>query len=148
IGQTEHEIAGELAHRMLKHGISPAIVSVSADGRICRHRRAGVTSARVERSGVLYATGQRDGLHLTAARSVHFGEPPNAERADHASAAKIVATLAIHTRPKSALSDVLEAGRAAAQTLECEPDWFRGPTGHVTGWLPVERPITPAVAYH
>src|SRR5262245_9139295 len=39
-GQTEREIAGQLGHRLLHHGIESAALSVIADGRGAKYRRA------------------------------------------------------------------------------------------------------------
>src|SRR5439155_13392656 len=107
-----------------------------------------ITPARIERSCVIAVTGQQNGLHATAARTFHFQQPDAGARGDHAVACQIVAALAATARPRTLLADVLEAGRSVAQLSDREPEWFRGPTGHVTGWLPIEREITPTLTYH
>jgi Xaa-Pro aminopeptidase len=147
-GQTEHEVAGEVAHRLLKHGVTPVALSVAAEGRGRRHRRAGVTDASIQSECIICVTGQRHGLHVTAARTAVFGSPQESLRRDHDAAGRIAAALVAHAKPGSLLGDVLEAGRAVAEANDREPEWFGAPTGHVTGWQPVERPITPTLTYH
>src|SRR5947208_3769613 len=44
-GQTEEEIAGQLGHRLLHHGAEVAAISVTADDRGAKFRRAGFTAA-------------------------------------------------------------------------------------------------------
>jgi Xaa-Pro aminopeptidase len=147
VGQTEQEVAGETAHRLLKHGVTPTEISVAADGRSSRHRRPGVTDARIERACVIYTGGQRRGLHAAAARSVVFGAPDAPPRPEHEVAGRIAASLVAHAKPGAPAGDVLEAGRAVAEANKKESEWFSAPTGHVTGWLPVERPISPTLTY-
>ena len=76
-GDTEEKVAGQLAHRLLQHGIDAAALSVTADGRGAKFRRAGFTATPVTQTCVLQATGQHDGLFVTAARAVSFGAPPD-----------------------------------------------------------------------
>src|SRR5215207_5447297 len=40
-GDTEEEIAGQLGHRLLHRGVAPAALSIAADGRGAKYRRAG-----------------------------------------------------------------------------------------------------------
>jgi Xaa-Pro aminopeptidase len=147
VGQSEFEIAGEIAHRLLKHGATPIALHVAADDRGQRHPRPGVTAAKVQKCCTLSATAQRHGLHATAARTVAFQPDANRET-QHAAASQIVAALASATKPGKALADIFESGRQAAEHNNVEPDWFRSHTGHVTGWLPVERPIAPTMKYN
>ena len=76
-GDREDEVAGQLGHRLLHHGIEPAALCVTADGRGAKFRRSGYTSAPITTTCVIQATGQRDGLFATAARTVSFGPPPD-----------------------------------------------------------------------
>src|SRR5438874_271384 len=71
-GQTEEEVAGQLGHRLLHHGAEPAAMSVTADGRGAKFRRAGFTSAAVGHTCTIQATAQRDGLYVTTSRTVSF----------------------------------------------------------------------------
>lgn len=147
VGQSEDEIAGEISHRFLRHDIIPQSVSVSADGRSVRHRRPGVSAARVQRRVTVSAAGQRHGLHAFAARTIVFGEISSAEHREHDGALAIAAALIAAARPGAPVLQILEAARGVASANGQEPDWFRAPTGHVTGWLPVERPIIPSLNY-
>jgi Xaa-Pro aminopeptidase len=142
-GQPEEEVAGQLAHRLLHRGAHPVALAVAADGRASRHRRPGVTTAVVQHSCVVMATAARAGLHVTAARTVMFG-PATAEfRAEFDAACRVVAALAAAGVPGTAAAAAVEAGRRAAHLGGRDDAWLAGPPGHVTGWQPVERPLTP-----
>src|SRR5437763_1286134 len=90
-GQTEEEIAGQVGHRLLHHGAEPAAVSVTADGRAARFRRAGAVAAPVKQTCVIQATAQRDGLYATASRAICFGDPPPDFRTEYALAQRTAA---------------------------------------------------------
>jgi hypothetical protein len=89
-------------------------------------------------------TAMRDGLHVTAARTICF-DPPTADfRARADAACRIVAAQAAAGLPGTAAAAVLQAGERVARLGGQEDAWRSSPAGHVTGWLPVERPLPPA----
>lgn len=74
--RTEAEIAGEVAHRMLKHGISPERIQILGDGRGRRFRHWTYDQSSVQRYCTISAVGRHQGLFVAAARTVSLGEPP------------------------------------------------------------------------
>jgi Xaa-Pro aminopeptidase len=140
-GQREEEIAGQLAHRLVHHGIHPVSMTVASDGRTARHRRPGVTAAAARSSCLIGVTAMRDGLHVTAARTVCIGQPTDEFRAPADAACRIVAAQAAAGAPGTATAAVLQAGERVAHLGGHDDAWRSGPSGHVTGWLPVERPM-------
>jgi Xaa-Pro aminopeptidase len=145
--QSEAEIGGHLAHRLVRHGLVPVQLTVAADGRLARHRRPGVTSTLVERTCTLSATASAGGLHATAARTVCFGPAPQKLRDAHEVACRVLAAQAAAARPGVPAPQVLEAGRRVAHVGNREHEWRLTPPGWVTGWLPVERAVLPAANY-
>jgi Xaa-Pro dipeptidase len=141
LGQTEDEVAGQIAHRLVRRGIHPVALSVAADGRANRHPRPGVTSPNANSSCVVGVTAMRFGLHVTATRSVHFGPPTTKFRAAADAACRIVAALTAAGIPGTAAAAVLQAGERVAKLGGHDDAWRSGPPGHVTGWLPIERPL-------
>jgi Xaa-Pro dipeptidase len=75
-GETEAEIAGQLAHRLLKREIVPVSLQVMADGQGRRYRHWAFGHDSVERFVVLSATGRQHGLHAAVTRTVCFNSPP------------------------------------------------------------------------
>jgi Xaa-Pro aminopeptidase len=76
-GQTEAEIAGHVAHRLIKRQVVPERIQIMADGRSGRFRHWSYGSDRVDRVVTVAVVGRRWGLCLGAARTVSFGDPPN-----------------------------------------------------------------------
>lgn len=108
-GESEEEIAGQLGHRLLHRGIEPAVLSVVADARGGKFRRAGYSPALVQHTCTIQATGQRDGLFVTAARSVSFGPPPDEFRTGFDLALKLSAVYRSFTKPGSAVAPAADA---------------------------------------
>lgn len=75
-GVTEAEIAGEIAHRLMKHGITPVRIQVQADGQGARYRHWSYGANKIERHCVISAIGREGGLHVGCTRTVCFGAPP------------------------------------------------------------------------
>lgn len=143
-GQSEHEIAGQLAHRLVHRGIHPVAVAVAADGRAARHPRPGVTAAVVRSSCGIGVIASRAGLHVTAARTVCFSPPTDEFRAHFDAACRTIAALAAAGVPGTAAATVIHAAERVANLSGHGDAWRAGSPGHVTGWLPVERPLPPA----
>jgi Xaa-Pro aminopeptidase len=147
-GQTEAETAGQVAHRMLRRGVTPVAVAVAADGRSGRHRRPGISDAVVRQNCVVTATGCRDGVHVSTARTVCLGPKSPTLRQQFDAACRVIAAQAAASRPGLPLTTALEAGRRTAAAPGFEHAWRDLAPGHVTGWQPVERPFGPGAAFN
>jgi Xaa-Pro aminopeptidase len=139
-GEAEQEAAGQLAHRLVQHQVHPVALNVAADGRAARHPRPGVTSAAIESSCLLEVTAMRHGLHAAAARTVAFGPP--SFRAEYDAACRIAAALAAAGRPGVSTASAFEEAARVAHLVKRDDDWRMSPPGQVTGWLPIERPLS------
>src|SRR4051812_11848256 len=142
-GQTEEQVSGQLAHRLLHRGIQPVALTVAADGRGQRHPRPGVTAAAVRSSCAVGVTAMRAGLHVAAARTVHLGPAGDEVRAQFDAACRIAAALVAAGSTRTAAAAVLQAGERVAHLGGHDDFWRATPPGHVTGWLPAERPLPP-----
>ncbi|MCA9074153.1 MAG: M24 family metallopeptidase [Planctomycetaceae bacterium] len=91
-GETEAEVAGQLAHRLMRHEITPVRLQVMADGQGHRYRHWGYGSDRIERTCVISAIGRRKGLHVGATRTVTFGQPTKSIADTHHLAAIVQTT--------------------------------------------------------
>ena len=74
-GDPEEEIAGHLAHRLLRHGAEPVALQISGDGRGRAFRRRGFQSDPVQRVCILQSTARKFGLHATVSRTVYRSPP-------------------------------------------------------------------------
>lgn len=138
-GETETEIAGQLGHRLIHHGIEPVALSVTADDRGAKFRRAGFTPAPVTRTCVIQATGQRDGLFATASRSVSFNAPPDDFRSAHEYAVKLAAIYRSYTKPSMTIGTLNEVTVIALAATPFEFDNRLSPPGYGAGRFAAEE---------
>jgi Xaa-Pro aminopeptidase len=138
-GETEADVAGQIAHRLMKHGITPDCLSIAANGRGEKYRRLGFTSHVIQTSATLQATASRDGLHATTSRTVHFG-PPTAEfRKAFDDACKLAAVYRSMSKPEESMATAAEAGRWLLANGPHEYEWRRSSPGYGTGRLAAEE---------
>lgn len=142
-GETEREIAGQLAHRLLHRGAYPLCIEVAADGRSRLYRQLGFTSSQIQSYAVLTVTARKYGLCATASRSVCFGAPEPMFRKEHDAACKVAATYVASTWPDAMPRQILATGRRVYLVAGFEHEWRLGPQGHVAGRAAVEMPLLP-----
>jgi hypothetical protein len=137
-GDTEEEIAGHVAHRLLRHGAEPVALQVSADGRSRAFRRRGSRSDPVERCCVLQATARKFGLHATAARIVFRSAPDDADRAEFEAALRLRVTHLALSKIGDRVYVALDAGAALLRPTPFEHEWRLAPAVCLTGREPSE----------
>ncbi|MBA4063237.1 MAG: hypothetical protein C0501_05900 [Isosphaera sp.] len=138
-GDTEEEVAGHLAHRLLRHGVEPAAASVTGGGRGAKYRRAGYGPTPVSGTVVVQGTGQRAGLFATCSRTVSFGPAPPAVRLAHDLAVRQAAALRSLTAPDATVGSVGQAARAVLAGTPHEFDWRLSPPGYGAGRFAAEE---------
>jgi Xaa-Pro aminopeptidase len=137
--ETEEEVAGQLGHRLLHHGIEPVELSVTADDRGAKFRRAGFTAAPIEYACTVQATGQREGLFATAARTVCFDPVPAEFRAAHALAVKLQAVYRSFTSPGTVVAPTADAAAAVLAGTPYEFDGRLSQPGYGAGRFAAEE---------
>jgi hypothetical protein len=143
VGETEREVAGQIAHRLIHRGAWPGMVTVAADGRSRPYRQGSFTSTQVRGYCVMTVTARKYGLCARASRSVSFGQPDPLFRKDHDSSCKVSATYVASSWPDSVPRQILAGGQRIYQLTGAEHEWHLCPQGQVTGRLPVEIELTP-----
>jgi Xaa-Pro dipeptidase len=138
-GATEEEIAGQVGHRLLHRGAEPAAISVTADDRGARFRRAGFTDTPVKRTCLIQATAHRGGLYATAGRAVCFGPPPDEFRVGYERALRLAAVFRAASRPGGTMRSAREAEPAILGGTPHEFDGRFAPPGFGTGRFPAEE---------
>lgn len=91
-GATESEVAGHLAHRLMKHHVEPVCLQVMADAQGWRYRHWCYGNDAIERHCVISAVGRRHGLHVGASRTVCLGAPSEELQDVHRLATLVQAT--------------------------------------------------------
>lgn len=142
-GDSEREVAGQVAHRLIHRGGVPTAISVAADGRSRLYRQGSYTATPIRESAVLRVVARKYGLHATASRTVTFGAPEAQLRREYDACCKISATYLACTWPESIPSRMLSAGQRVYGLVGAESEWRFAPQGYLTGRAPVERVWTP-----
>ena len=138
-GDSEEEVAGQVAHRLLHRGAEVIGISIAADGRGRKFRRSGYTSTPVTHSCVLQVTAQKNGLFTTASRTVTFGNPSDSLRQDYDAACRSSAVYQFASRPGGTIADAAEDARRVLAGSPYEYEWRHSQAGYGCGWFPAEE---------
>jgi Xaa-Pro aminopeptidase len=147
-GMTEAEVAGHLAHRLIKHEVQPVRMQVMADGQGHRYRRWGYSNDTIERYCVVSATGRFRGLHAAATRTVCFDEPPDNLRQSHTVATLVLSTAMAFSQPGWVVSEIWKRVARIYEKFGAAEEWHQAEQGEVTGYRPVESCVTPESAFN
>ncbi len=138
-GETEQEVAGHIAHRLYRHGIEATTISVAADARANKVRRAGFTEATVDATCFLQATGYRDGLYATVSRTIGFGTTADEFRKDYELASKMSAVYRAMSVPDGSVGTAAETARKLTANGPHEYEWRHSQPGYGAGRFAVEE---------
>lgn len=141
---TEAEVAGQVAHRLLRHGVEPVGLEVTGDGRGRDHRRRGYGPLPMGAWGIVQATGRKFGLHATAARTVWFGPPDTTDKNEFDAALR---TRIVHLSASKAgerVADALAAGVKFLRPSQYEHEWRAASPVSLTGREASEGGFLPA----
>ena len=122
-GRTEAEIAGEVSHRLFKHGVHPERIQVLGDGRGARFRRWNFNDCPVQGYCTISAVGRYCGMYVGAARTVALGEPPEALLKAFKPAALIEATGIYFSQPEWELFEVWNRVHRLYEKTGFESEW-------------------------
>jgi Xaa-Pro dipeptidase len=142
-GETEADIAGHLAHRLLREGVVPVDLRVASDDRLARYRQPTFKAAAVHRRATIAATGRRHGLCASATRSVSFGPVEPEFRQDHGLATMVDATCIFFSRPGEAVGAVFRRARRIYEKFGRPHEWTLDYQGSLTGCAAQELPLRP-----
>ena len=142
-GDTEEEIAGQLAHRLLRHGAEPVALQISGDGRGRVSRRRGHLPEPVNRWCILQATARQYGLHATAARTVYHGPPEDSWRPEFEVALRLRVVHLASSKPGDLVSHAIDTGKAVLRPTPHEHEWRAAPLVCLTGREPSEGVFLP-----
>ena len=143
IGATEAEVAGHLAHRLIKHGIEPVRIQVMADGQGWRYRHWSYGDDRIERHVVIAAVGKSSGLHACASRTVCLGAPSGELQQVHHLATLIQATGIFFTRAGNTMEETWSRVARIYEKFGVPDEWRSADQAELTGYRIVEQPFLP-----
>ncbi|MBX3439625.1 MAG: M24 family metallopeptidase [Planctomycetaceae bacterium] len=142
-GESEAEVAGQLSHRLLKHGILPARLQVMADGQSHRYRHWGFSDSPIERTCILSAVGRQHGLHVGVTRTVCFGQPTKAIADTHHLTALVQTTGLFFSQVGWTIGDTWERVARIYEKYGARDAWRQAEQGDVIGYHMAEFPVIP-----
>jgi hypothetical protein len=143
VGDTEAEVAGQLAHRMLRHQLTPVRLQVLADGQGRRYRNWSHGGDRIERYCTISAVARMHGLHCGVTRTVSLGQPPDALLEAHQTAALVAATAFFFSQAGWDSQQTWQRIERIYEKYGASEEWRSAEQGDVTGYEAVEIPFTP-----
>jgi Xaa-Pro aminopeptidase len=146
-GVTEHEVAAELSHRLLRHGITPVAVYVASDDRASQFRLPIHKGIPIRNRVTIMATGNRFGLCASATRTVCFGAPDAGFLQRHGTCLMIDAAYIYFSQHGQLAAEVLKKGLRIYEKTGFTHEWSLTPQGGVTGYQPCELTVVPDAVF-
>jgi antitoxin VapB len=145
-GQTEYEIASQLAFEAEKQGVQAIVNLIATDERIFSYRHPLPTSKKLARYAMLILCGRKAGLICSLTRLVHFGPLPDELKQKAAACAKVDAAFIRSTRPGKTLGEIFENAVTAYAAQGFPGEWQKHHQGGAAGYEPREYLALPASA--
>jgi Xaa-Pro aminopeptidase len=142
-GETEAAVAGHLAHRLIREGITPVELRVASDDRLDRYRQPRFTSSPIRRRAIIAVVGRRQGLCAGLTRTVCFGPVPAPVRKAHELAAMVDATCLFFSRPGEPVTEVFRRAKRIYAKFGRPDEWTLDYQGGLIGYAPSEGRFTP-----
>ncbi|HEY0982404.1 M24 family metallopeptidase [Schlesneria sp.] len=143
-GRTEAEIAGEVAHRLIKRGVDPQRIQVVADGRGRRFRYWNHDQSPVHRYCTISVVGRYRGLFVGAARTVSLGEPPRDLLEAFERAALVAATGMFFSQPEWELFEVWSRVRRIYEKSGAASEWQQADQADIVEYEFGSVPLMPS----
>lgn len=147
-GDTEAQIAGDIASRLVRHDVIPERIQVWGDGRGQACPNWTFRRDAVEHFFTISVIGRRQGLHVAVSRTVSFGTAPKELRWTHSDMLLAHATAMHALRDQAEVSMVVARVREASEKLGFVPDWSATLPGCVTGYASCEAPLSMQSTFH
>jgi Xaa-Pro dipeptidase len=142
-GRVESEIAGEIAHRLIKHQIVPRRLQVLADARGRRFRHWSFDDTPIKRWCTVLAVGSRWGLCVGVSRTIAFGQLDPLIVAAFHQATMLTATAARFAECGWKLADTMDRVRRIYEKADQVDEWRVAPLGGIIAYEPCEVALAP-----
>ena len=140
-GRTEAEVAGEVAHRLLKHTVIPERLQVAADGRSERYRHWSYGNHPIERFATVSCVARRWGLCVGATRTDAIGEAGRELQQTHRQLALMHATGMFFSRNGRDFEDLWEKVHRIYEKSGLPHEWRLADQADVIEYDPVSASL-------
>lgn len=142
-GETEADVAGHLAHRLIREGVVPVDLRVASEDRLERFRQPTFKAAPIRRRAMIAVVGRRHGLCAGLTRTVSFG-PVEAEfRSAFELASMVGASCLYFSRPGEQIKNVFRRAKRVYEKFGHPDEWMLDYQGCLTGYGPCEGQLRP-----
>ena len=142
-GEREADVAGHLAHRLIREGVVPVDLRVASDDRLARFRQPTFKASPILKRATIAVTGRRYGLCASVTRTVSFGAVEREHKAHHALATMVDATCIFFSRPGEAVSEVFRRSKRIYEKFDHPHEWTLDYQGTLIGYTPREVLLRP-----
>lgn len=144
-GQSENEIVGQLAHRLLRQNVQPVRLRVIGDGRLGHYRQWERSAAPCTRWAIVSACGMADGLHVTATRTVVFEGVTGMDGvlAQYEQLGLVAATARFFSRRGEVFGDIWKRVRRIYEKQDLPNEWLYADQVDMIGYRPLEESLLP-----
>jgi Xaa-Pro aminopeptidase len=142
-GEREADVAGHLAHRLIREGVVPVDLRVASDDRLARYRQPSFKASPIRNRATIAVTGRRLGLCASVTRTVAFGPVDPEFQKHHTLAAMVDATCIFFSRPGEVVSEVFRRARRIYEKFHHPHEWTLDYQGSLMGYSPREVLLRP-----
>jgi Xaa-Pro aminopeptidase len=142
-GEREADVAGHLAHRLIREGVVPVDLRVASDDRLARFRQPTFKASPIRNRATIAVTGRRHGLCASITRTVAFGKIEQEFREHHALATMVDATCIFFSRPNQVISEVYRRSKRIYEKFHHPHEWTLDYQGSLIGYSPREVMLRP-----
>jgi Xaa-Pro aminopeptidase len=142
-GEREADVAGHLAHRLIREGVVPVDLRVASDDRLARFRQPTFKASPILKRATIAVTGRRHGLCASVTRTVAFGPLDRDHKAHHSLATMVDATCIFFSRPGEPVPEVFRRARRIYEKFDHPHEWTLDYQGNVLGYSPREILLRP-----
>jgi Xaa-Pro aminopeptidase len=140
-GDTEVDVAGEIAEQLWQRDLEPVVLLVSGEERMTKFRHPLPTSASIGRSAMGVICARRKGLIASATRIINFGAISESMRSSYQRLLEVEAAFLDHTKPGVSFAETFKKGSLAyALNGFSKDEWTNHHQGGPTGYLPRDFP--------
>jgi Xaa-Pro aminopeptidase len=142
-GEREADVAGHLAHRLIREGVVPVGLRVASDDRLARFRQPTFKDSPILKRATIAVTGKRHGLCASVTRIVSFGKVDKEFRENHSLATMVDATCIFFSRPGEHLSEIFRRSKRIYEKFGHAHEWTLDYQGNLIGYTPHEMLLRP-----
>lgn len=142
-GESEAEVAGQLAHRLMKREIQPVTIQVMADGQGRRYRHWAYGHEQIQRYATISAVGRQHGLHVGVTRTFCFNSPPQQLIDWHQHASLVQATGMYFSRAHWSYGDIWTRIARIYEKFGEPEEWRAAEQAELIGYSPSEHLVVP-----